>query len=310
MIYILTRVLIMSVKLGVAPIAWSNDDMPELGGDTSLEQCLLEASQAGYIGIESGGKFPKNSSELIPKLNKFHLELCSGWYGANLRKNSVKEEKLAIQKQLKLFQECNSPCIVFAEVSGSIQSDPNRKLSTRPQMEDEEWKEFCTKISEFGKYLEDQGMPLAYHHHMGTVIETQKDTERLLDNTHDSVKLTLDTGHMLFAKGDSKKILNDYKQRLAHIHCKDIRKKILENSLKQDLSFREAFLEGAFTVPGDGCIDYKPLFDILKKNNYSGWLVVEAEQDPIKANPLEYAIKGYKYLTETLSKSNIEIYKK
>ena len=297
----------MSVKLGVAPIAWSNDDMPELGGDTTLEQCLEEASQAGYIGVESGGKFPKNSSELIPKLEKYNLSLCSGWYGANLRKNSVNEEKAQLQQQLKLFQDCKSPCLVFAEVSGSIQGDPNRKLSTRPQMNTEEWKNFCEKISEIGKYLEDQGMPLAYHHHMGTVIETQEDTERLMEDTHDSVKLTLDTGHMLFAKGDSKKIFENYNSRIKHVHCKDIRKNVLEKSLKEDLSFREAFLEGAFTVPGDGCIDYKPLFDILKKNNYSGWLVVEAEQDPQKANPLEYAIKGYKYLTETLKKSNIEI---
>ena len=298
----------MSVKLGVAPIAWSNDDMPELGGETTLDQCLQEASQAGYIGIESGGKFPKNSSELIPKLNKYNLHLCSGWYGANLRKNSVDEEKKLIQEQLKLFQDCKSPCIVFAEVSGSIQGDPNRKLSTRPQMSNDEWKSLCKKISEMGKFLEDQGMPLAYHHHMGTVIETQEDTERLMDNTIDSVKLTLDTGHMLFAKGDSKKIFENYSSRLRHIHCKDIRKDVLDKSLKEDLSFRGAFLEGAFTVPGDGCIDYKPLFDILKKNNYSGWLVVEAEQDPKKANPLEYAIKGYKYLTETLKKSNIQIY--
>ena len=297
----------MSVKLGVAPIAWSNDDMPELGGETTLEQCLEEASQAGYIGVESGGKFPKDSLVLIPKLEKYNLSLCSGWYGANLRKNSVKEEKQYLQQQLKLFQDCKSPCIVFAEVSGSIQGDPNRKLSTRPQMNREEWKNFCEKISEIGKYLEDQGMPLAYHHHMGTVIETQEDTERLMEDTHDSVKLTLDTGHMLFAKGDSKKIFENYNSRIKHVHCKDIRKNVLEKSLKEDLSFREAFLEGAFTVPGDGCIDYKPLFDILKKNNYSGWLVVEAEQDPQKANPLEYAIKGYKYLTETLKKSNIEI---
>ncbi len=297
----------MSVKLGVAPIAWSNDDMPELGGETTLEQCLEEASQAGYIGIESGGKFPKDSLELIPKLEKYNLSLCSGWYGANLRKNSVKEEKQYLQQQLKLFQDCKSPCIVFAEVSGSIQGDANRKLSTRPQMNNEEWKNFCEKISEIGKYLEDQDMPLAYHHHMGTVIETQEDTERLMEETHDSVKLTLDTGHMLFAKGDSKKIFENYNSRIKHVHCKDIRKNVLEKSLKEDLSFREAFLEGAFTVPGDGCIDYKPLFDILKKNNYSGWLVVEAEQDPQKANPLEYAIKGYKYLTETLKKSNIEI---
>ena len=297
----------MPVKLGVAPIAWSNDDMPELGGDTSLEQCLEEASQAGYIGIESGGKFPKNSSQLIPKLEKYNLKLCSGWYGANLRKNSVEDEKNLIKAQLQLFKDCQAPCIVFAEVSGSIQSDPNRRLSTRPQMSSDEWKKYCYKISEMGKYLEDQGMPLAYHHHMGTVIETQKDTERLLDNTHESVKLTLDTGHMFFAKGESIKIIEDYKTRLKHVHCKDIRKNVLEKSFKEDLSFREAFLEGAFTVPGDGGIDYKPLFDILKINNYSGWLVVEAEQDPKKANPLEYAIKVYKYLTETLNKSDIKI---
>jgi inosose dehydratase len=295
----------MSVKLGIAPIAWSNDDMPELGGDTPLEQCLSEASEAGFIGIESGGKFPKKSEELLPLLEKYKLNLCSGWYGANLRKNSVKEEIEVIQEQLKLFKDCNAPCMVFAEVSGSIQGDPKRKLSSRPQMNDDEWKSFNDKLSDMGKYLEDQGMPLAYHHHMGTVIETEDDTIRLLENTNDSVKLTLDTGHMLFAKGNSKKILENFSERLIHMHCKDIRKNVLEKSLKQDLSFRGAFLEGAFTVPGDGCIDYKPLFDILKKKNYSGWLVVEAEQDPSKANPFEFAKIGYSYLTKTLDKSGI-----
>ena len=279
--------------------------MPELGGDTPLEQCLSEASEAGFIGIESGGKFPKKSEELLPLLEKYKLNLCSGWYGANLRKNSVKEEIEVIQEQLKLFKDCNAPCVVFAEVSGSIQGDPKRKLSSRPQMNNDEWKSFNDKLSDMGKYLEDQGMPLAYHHHMGTVIETEDDTIRLLENTNDSVKLTLDTGHMLFAKGNSKKILENFSERLIHMHCKDIRKNVLEKSLKQDLSFRGAFLEGAFTVPGDGCIDYKPLFDILKKKNYSGWLVVEAEQDPSKANPFEFAKIGYSYLTKTLDKSGI-----
>ena len=299
----------MSVKLGIAPIAWSNDDMPELGGETSLEQCLDEASQAGFIGIESGGKFPKTSEELLPKLDNYNLYLCSGWYGGNLRQNSTDEEKQLIRGQLDLFKDCNAPCIVFAEVSGSIQGDPNRKLSTRPQMDNEEWNSFCNKLSEMGKFLEGEGMPLAYHHHMGTVIETHEDTIRLLENTDDSVKLTLDTGHMLFAQGNSKKILEDFSSRIIHIHCKDIRKNVLDNSLENDLSFRGAFLDGAFTVPGDGCIDYKPLFDILKVKNYSGWLVVEAEQDPAKANPFKYAKIGYNYLTETLKASNIEIFK-
>ncbi|MDB3981938.1 myo-inosose-2 dehydratase [Candidatus Pelagibacter sp.] len=299
----------MTVKLGIAPIAWSNDDMPELGGDTPLEQCLSEANAAGFIGIESGGKFPKHSKDLLPLLKKHNLNLCSGWYGANLRTNSVKEEIDLIQDQLTLFKDCNSPCMVFAEVSDSVQGDPNKRLSERPQMDLEESKSFYKKISEIAKYLEDKGMPLAYHHHMGTVIETHEDTEKLLENTDDSVKLTLDTGHMLFAQGNSKKILEDFSSRIIHIHCKDIRKNVLENSLENDLSFRGAFLEGAFTVPGDGCIDYKPLFDILKAKDYSGWLVVEAEQDPAKANPFEYAKIGYKYLTETLKSSNIEIFK-
>ena len=297
----------MSVKLGIAPIAWSNDDMPELGGDTSLEQCLSEASEAGFEGIESGGKFPKTSKELIPILNKYNLKLCSGWYGANLRKNTFEEEKLKIQNQLKLFQDCKAPCMVFAEVYGSIQGDPNINLSKRPRMDLDEAKKYYKKISEMGKYLEDQDMPLAYHHHMGTCIESEEDTRRLLENTDGSVKLTLDTGHMLFAKGDSLKIYKEFKERIIHIHCKDMRKNVLDNSLNHDYSFRQAFLEGAFTVPGDGCIDYKPFFDLLKEQNYSGWLVVEAEQDPAKANPFEYAKLGYKYLIETLKSANLEI---
>tara|TARA_B100000029_G_scaffold493927_1_gene557008 strand:- start:1519 stop:2415 length:897 start_codon:yes stop_codon:yes gene_type:complete len=290
----------MSVKLGIAPIAWSNDDMPELGGDTSLETCLSEARQAGFIGIESGGKFPKTSKELIPILEKFRLKLCSGWYGANLLKHSVKEEMDQIRDQLNLFKDCKAPCIVFAEVTNSIQGDEKKPLSKRPKMNKDNWSNFCNKINEMGKRLEDEGMPLAYHHHMGTVIESQDDTMRLLENTNDSVKLTLDTGHMLFAGGDSLKIIKDFGEKIVHVHCKDMRKKVLEKSIKEDLSFRHAFLEGAFTVPGDGCIDYKPILNELKKINYDGWFVVEAEQDPNKANPLEYAMKGYSYLSKTV----------
>ncbi len=299
----------MSVKLGIAPIAWSNDDMPELGGDTSLEQCLSEASEAGFVGIESGGKFPKKSEVLIPLLEKYKLSLCSGWYGANLRKNSVKEEIEKIQEQLKLFKDCNAPCIVFAEVSGSIAGEQKRKLSTRPKMDKDEWKELCKKISEIAKYLNGEGIPLAYHHHMGTVIETQNDTERLLENTSDEVKLTLDTGHMLFAGGNYMELVDIFRERLIHVHCKDMRENILKKSIKEDLSFRDSFLEGAFTVPGDGCIDYKPLFSLLKKINYSGWLVVEAEQDPKKANPLEYAKIGFTYLYKTCKELDLKISK-
>ena len=297
----------MSVKLGIAPIAWSNDDMPELGGDTSLETCLSEAREAGFTGIESGGKFPKTSKELLPILNKHNINLCSGWYGANLLKRTVKDEMENIRTQLDLFKDCNAPCIVFAEVTNSIQADESKPLSKRPKLDKDDWKKFCEKINEVGKRLEGENMPLAYHHHMGTVIQSHEDTERLLSETNDTVKLTIDTGHMLFAGGNSLKIIRDFKEKIAHVHCKDMREKVLNKSLSQDLSFRHAFLEGAFTVPGDGCIDYRPIFNELAKNNYQGWLVVEAEQDPKKANPFEYAKIGFNYLKKTSSECGLEI---
>ena len=286
----------MSIKIGVSPIAWSNDDFPELGGDTTLEQCLKETNEIGFSGIEAGGKFPKNSNELIPKLEKENLKLCSGWYGANLLKNTVKEEILIMKKQLNLFKECNAPCMVVAEVSGSIQGEVKIPLSKRPILNSEEWKILYNRINEIGKYMEDSGVPLAYHHHMGTVVQSQEDTERLIDNTSDAVKLLIDTGHMMFAGGDFAKIAKDYSTRLHHVHCKDIRKEVLDVALKDDLSFIDAFFAGAFTVPGDGCINYNNFLKILKDSNYEGWLVVEAEQDPQKANPFEYGKIGFNHL--------------
>ncbi len=289
----------MSIKLGIAPIAWSNDDMPELGGETTLEQCLSEASKAGFTGIESGGKFPKNSKELIPKLEKENLQLCSGWYGATLLKNTPKEEFKLMREQMDLFKDCKSPCMVFAEVTNSVQGDPKIPLSKKPKLSEDEWKLLTSRINEISKMMIDENMPLAYHHHMGTVIETEDETRRLIESTSDNVKLLIDTGHMLFAGGNSIKLTEDFMERLIHVHCKDIRKNVLEKSLKNDSTFRQAFLDGAFTVPGDGCIDYKPFLTVLKSRNYEGWLVVEAEQDPAKANPFEYAKIGYDYLSKT-----------
>ena len=297
----------MSIKLGIAPIAWSNDDMPELGGKTSLEQCLKEASMAGFTGIESGGKFPMDSEELIPKLNKENLKLCSGWYGAQLLKRSPKEEFELMQKQLKLFKDCKAPCMVFAEVTDSVQGDPVKPLSKRPKLSKEDWKKFAQSINEISKMMLDENMPLAYHHHMGTIIETEEDVSRLMEKTKDSVRLLVDTGHMLFAQGSSIKLVESFYERIIHVHCKDIRKEILDKSLKIDSTFRQAFLDGAFTVPGDGCIDYVPFLNALKEKNYSGWLVVEAEQDPAKANPFKYAKIGYEYLSRTAKKCGFKI---
>ena len=297
----------MSIKIGVSPIAWSNDDFPELSGDITLEQILKEANEIGFSGIEAGGKFSKEANELMPKLEKENLKLCSGWYGANLLKNTVKDELLLMKNQLDLFKVCNAPCMVFAEISGSIQRQKKIPLSKRPILKSDEWKSFYNKINEVSKYMEDYGVPLAYHHHMGTVVQSQEDTERLIDNTSSSVKLLIDTGHMLFAGGDLIKVAKNYSSRLQHVHCKDIRKDVLNKSLKNDLSFIDAFFAGAFTVPGDGCIDYKTFLKLLKDLNYKGWLVVEADQDPKKANPLEYGKIGFNHLKKIATDCGFQI---
>ena len=297
----------MSIKLGISPIAWSNDDMPELGGDTTLEQCLSETSKAGFVGIESGGKFPKNSSELLPKLEKENLTLCSGWYGASLLNNTPKEEFDLMKNKLNLFKDCKAPCMVFAEVTNSVQGDPKTPLSKRPKLSNDDWSKLTSRMSEISKMMRDENMPLAYHHHMGTVIETEDETRRLIDSTDDNVKLLIDTGHMLFAQGNSIKLVHDFSERLIHVHCKDIRKKVLNKSLQNDSTFRQAFLDGAFTVPGDGCIDYVPFLKALKEKNYKGWLVVEAEQDPAKANPFEFAKIGYRYLSNAAKDCGFDI---
>ena len=297
----------MKINLGIAPIAWSNDDMPDLGGDTPIETCLLEAKSAGFRGIELGGKFPRNPGTIKYLLNKFNLELPGGWYGAHLNERSVEEEWQAMQNQIELYKLINSSVFIFADVSGSIQREPKIPLSKRPRLKDNNWSNYCNKISEIAKRLSDIGLPMSYHEHMGTIIQSEQDIYRLLDNTDDKTSLLFDTGHIFFAEGDYESILKKYVSRVNHVHCKDIRKEILNKSLLNDLSFRDSFLEGVFTVPGDGYINYKPLFETLYDNKYSKWLIVEAEQDPKKANPLKYAKIGYKYLNKILTEVGYKI---
>ena len=229
-----------------------------------------------------------------------------GWYGSLLRGRSANDEWAAMQDHLNLLKIVNAEVFVFADVSGSIQGDQSRKLSTRPNMDNEEFIEYCKKINEISNRLNGEGIPMSYHEHMGTIIQTEHDVDRFMENTNENTFLLYDTGHLLFAQADYKRVLKNYVSKINHVHCKDIRQNILENSLENDLSFRESFLEGVFTVPGDGCIDYEPLFKILHENNYEKWLIIEAEQDPKKANPLEYAKIGYKYLSKSLSNTNYE----
>lgn len=297
----------MSIQLGVAPIAWSNDDLPELGGDTSLETCLREAREAGYTGIESGGKFPMDAAVLGPVLAAHDIKLISGWFSGALLAGSVEEEKQRIAQQLKTFKALGCPVMVYADTTDTVQNRRDVPLSRRPRISSREIADFGRKLTEFADWMLAQGMPMAFHHHMGTFIETQEELDRLMADTGPSVGLTLDSGHLVFAGGDLSATVQRHKNRIRHVHCKDIRPDVVARVRREDLSFLDAVLAGAFTVPGDGCIDFHAFSKDLAGIPYSGWMVVEAEQDPVKANPLEYAKIGYKHLRQALAGAGLEI---
>jgi inosose dehydratase len=287
----------MTVRIGINPLTWTNDDMPELGGDTPLEACLAEGRAAGYAGFELGHKFPRDPRVLGPILEAHGLALVSGWYSAGLLRRSAAAEIEALQDHLALLQALGSEVMVFAETTGCVHGRRDTPVSARPVLSEAEWALLARRLDAVGAYLREQGVHLAYHHHMGTVIESGDDIDRLMASTTDAVGLLLDTGHLTYAGGDIAAILEHHGRRVVHVHCKDVRRAVLEEVRSADSSFLEAVLAGVFTVPGDGCIDYRPVWRRLQELGYAGWLVVEAEQDPAVAEPIVYARKGYEYLS-------------
>ena len=289
----------MTVRIGINPITWSNDDLPELGGETPLETCLAETRQAGYAGIELGNKFPRRAEALRPILARHELALVSGWYSGMLLTRSVAEEIAAIDDHLALLAALGCDVLIFAETTGSVAGSRATALSRRPRLAEGDWTDFAAKLTAIADHLARRGVAMAFHHHMGTVIETPEEIDRLMAMTGKAVGLLLDTGHLVYAGGDPLAVARRHIARINHVHCKDVRRLVLERVRARDSSFLDAVVDGVFTVPGDGSIDYAPLFAVLKGASYQGWLVVEAEQDPAKAHPLTYARMGYDYLRET-----------
>ncbi|MEM8951101.1 MAG: myo-inosose-2 dehydratase [Pseudomonadota bacterium] len=295
------------IKLGIAPIAWSNDDLPELGGETTLETCLSEAKAAGFSGVEKGGKFPLEPRVLGPILEEHGVVLCSGWFSGSLRHGSVEDEKKAIAAQLHLFQELGCPVMVYAETTGTVQGQIDTPVADRPVMPEEEFGAYGEKLTRFADWLQAEGCPMSYHHHMGTLFETEQDIDRLMAATGPSVGLLLDTGHLTFAGGDVLATTRRHAARINHVHGKDIRGDVLKRLKAENWSFLNGVLEGVFTVPGDGVIDYGPFAKLLAEIGYQGWVVVEAEQDPEKANPFEMAKIGHAALTKAFIEAGFTI---
>ena len=296
----------MKAKLGIAPIAWSNDDLPELGGETSLETCLSEARKAGFLGVETGGKFPKTTPELRAVLARHGLRLCGGWYSGTLLDNDLETEKEQARDQVALFCDLEAPCLVYGETAGTIQNIRNAPLSTRRQLDEDTIRDYGRRLTAFSEWSAEQGLPIAFHHHMGTAIETERDLDLLMNHTGEAVRLLFDTGHMAFARGDVLRVIDNHGKRIIHVHAKDVRHAVTKG-LRPEQSFLDAVLLGAFTVPGDGSLDFGAIVRRLADQDYEGWFIVEAEQDPIKAPPYKHACLGHQTLTQALEAAGYEV---
>jgi inosose dehydratase len=286
----------VSVRIGTNPIAWSNDDLPELGGETPLETCLAEAHAAGFTGIEMGNKFPREPAALAAVLGRHDLALVSGWYGAELRRRSVEEEIAAMRPHFELLKALGCRVMVFAETSGTVQGKRDVPVAERPLMSEAEWPVFLERLGRLGAWMAEQGVAIAFHHHMGTVIEKAHEIDRLLEGTPASVGLLLDTGHLYFAGEDPARVAERWAGRINHVHAKDVRPDMLARARRGRWSFLDAVVGGVFSVPGDGVVDFPAALAPVAKAGYAGWLIVEAEQDPAKAPPLAYARKGFSHL--------------
>ena len=299
----------MRAKLGIAPIAWSNDDLPELGGSTTLETCLTEARAAGFTGVETGGKFPKTAAELRPILDAHGLNLTSGWYSGTVldATDDLTAEKEQAAGQLALFRALGAPCIVYGETAGTLQNRRNAPLALRRRLWEDEIKSYGRRLTRFAEYCAERGVPLAFHHHMATAIESERDIDLLMQHTGPAVGLLYDTGHLRFANGDLFRVLEKHGKRINHVHTKDIRANVVDGLDRERQSFLDAVLAGAFTVPGDGSIDFHIVINRLAEIGYEGWFVVEAEQDPAKAPPAEFAKIGYRALSQALKNAGYSI---
>ncbi len=295
----------MKAKLGMSPIAWWNDDLPQLSDDVSLEECLRQSRSAGFTGMEKGRRFPESAAEMLPILKKADVTLCGGWFSGTIVDESIEANQQRIQPMIDLFKAVDAPCIVYGEVGRSIQGDRSKPLATKPKLSGDEMKAYGRRMTEFAEWVEAQGMPLVYHHHMAAVVETEPELDSFMN--HSGISLLFDAGHMAFAGGDVLRCIDKHHKRIKHVHTKDVRMDVINGLDRSKESFLDAVVKGAFTVPGDGSLDFETIVKKLAGYGYEGWFVVEAEQDPKKAPPMKMAEIGHKELMRVMTAAGYEV---
>ena len=297
----------MKAKLGISPISWWNDDLVELSDDVSLEECLRQASVAGFTGMETGRRFPLDPKELGSILSRYGISVCGGWFSGLLLDGDMEREKERIAAQMTLFKAMNAPCIIYGETARTIQGDRSKPLSTKPKLSEDEIKIYARKMTAFGEWCADQGMPLSYHHHMAAVIETEHELDLFMKYSGEGIPLLYDVGHMAFVGGDVLRVIDKHHKRITHVHTKDVRMDVINGLDRSNESFLDAVIKGAFTVPGDRSLDFEAIVKKLASYGYEGWFVVEAEQDPVKAPPLQMAQIGHKELLRVMAAAGYQV---
>jgi len=283
----------MTIRWGVSPIAWCNDDMKELGGDTTLDELLTDVSEIGFDGVELGNKFPRDPELLAPIMARYGLDITGGWYSSNLLVRDADAEIAALSKHLALLEYMDSSVFILAETSNAVHCDRyGSRLDAHPILPAADWKQFGERLNTVARYINDRGLRFAYHHHLGTIVETKDELERFFDATQHHVGLVLDPGHALFGGIEPIDVIKARPERVTHVHCKDIRQAKYDEFLANGTSFLNGVVGGMFTAPGDGDYDYAPFMRALADMDYDGWIVIEAEQDPAIADPREYSQLG------------------
>ena len=291
----------MRAKLGMSPIAWWNDDLPDLIDDVSLEECLRQSRSAGFTGMEKGRRFPDDPDVMLPILKAADVTLCGGWFSGTLVDEDIAANKDRILPMIELFKAVNAPCIVYGEVGRSIQGKREVPLAQKPKLSADEMKAYAKKVTAFGEWCAEQGMPLSYHHHMAAVVETEPELDAFMAASGPGIPLLLDAGHLAFAGGDVLRAIDNHHARITHVHVKDIRRPVVDGLDRSKQSFLDAVALGAFTVPGDGSLDFGAIVQRFADHGYEGWFVVEAEQDPKKNPPLRMAQVGHKELMRVMT---------
>ncbi|MFP9138055.1 myo-inosose-2 dehydratase [Devosia sp. XGJD_8] len=291
----------MKAKLGMSPIAWWNDDLVELSDDVSLEECLRQSRSAGFTGMEKGRRFPDDPAVMLPILKAADVTLCGGWFSGTLVDEDLAANQARIQPMIELFKAVDAPCIVYGEVGRSIQGRRDIPLAQKPRLSDDEMKAYARKVTQFGEWCAEQGMPLSYHHHMAAVVETEPELDAFMRHSGEGIPLLLDAGHLAFAGGNVLRAIDNHHARINHVHVKDVRMDVINKLDRTRQSFLDAVALGAFTVPGDGSLDFAAIVQKFADYGYEGWFVVEAEQDPRPNPPLRMAQVGYQELMRVMT---------